>query len=202
MAVWAMGHHRKPRALGDGDARVEEALPEAVEVEGVGLCEDEALPIARIEAGQQLKLNLLMRTTVAACCANLARISTADTARGRFAGGRTVAVAMAAVAVLAIIAKAASSGARSDANHRRPTISWTWRGVCWRSRFGSGHCFSSPSDAEGKARRRLARSGEKDLVLGSRFVTSVDLRVDGRQARRTHMGRSFLHGWLIERLAR
>jgi hypothetical protein len=132
--VWAMGHHRKPRALGDGDARVEEALPEAVEVEGVGLCEDEALPIARIEAGQQLKLNLLMRTTVATCCANLARISTADTARGRFAGGRTVAVAMAAVAVLAIIAKAASSGARSDANHRRPTISWTWRGVCERRR--------------------------------------------------------------------
>ncbi|CAD6229620.1 unnamed protein product [Miscanthus lutarioriparius] len=94
--VWAMGHHRKPRALRDGDARVEETLLEAVEVEGVGLCEDEALPIARTEAltmarteaGQQLKLNLLMRTTAAACCANLARISTVDTARGRFAGDK------------------------------------------------------------------------------------------------------------------
>ena len=75
---------------------VEEALLKAVEVEVIELREDEALPIARTEAltmarteaGQQLKLNLLMRTTAAACCANLARISTVDTARGRFAGDK------------------------------------------------------------------------------------------------------------------
>ena len=83
-----MGHHRKPRALRDGDARVEETLLEAVEVEGVGLCEDEALPIARTKAGQQLKLNLLIRTMATTCCINLARISTVDTARGRFAGDK------------------------------------------------------------------------------------------------------------------